>query len=250
MVETSVGTVPVPYIGSSRILSLIPGILSVIAGSTDVISFLALSGLFTAHITGNLVVLAAHIVTGGQAHVAAMLSVPVFVAVLGLTRFLAAALGWIGVPTLRPLLLIQFLLLAGFLLLCVAIGPGFDPQSKLAVIAGMLGVAAMAVQNALVQISLRGAPSTAVMTTNLTRFMMDFGEVLLGHDPKTIAEARARAMHTWPAVAGFAAGCALGAACEARFGLWSLALPTGLALLALAMALADDLHRVSRDRAE
>ena len=70
MIKPSVGIpVPVPYVGSSRILSLIPAILSVIAGSTDVISFLALSGLFTAHITGNLVVLAAHIVTGGQAHV-------------------------------------------------------------------------------------------------------------------------------------------------------------------------------------
>ena len=244
MIEPSVGIpVPVPYVGSSRILSLIPGILSVIAGSTDVISFLALSGLFTAHITGNLVVLAAHIVTGGQAHVAAMLSVPVFMAVLGLTRLLAAALEWIGVPTLRPLLLIQFLLLAGFLLLCVTIDTRFDPQSTLAVIAGMLGVSAMAVQNALVQISLRGAPSTAVMTTNLTRFMMDSGEVLLGRDPKSIAEARVRAKHTWPAVAGFATGCALGAACEARFGLWSLALPTGLALLAFAIALADYLHR-------
>jgi uncharacterized membrane protein YoaK (UPF0700 family) len=243
MIEPSVGVpVPVPYVGSSRILSLIPGILSVIAGSTDAIGFLALSGLFTAHITGNLVVLAAHFVTGGQAHVAAMLSVPVFMAVLGLTKLLAAALGWIGVPTLRPLLLIQFLLLAGFLLLCVAIGPRFDPQSTPAVIAGMLGVSAMAVQNALVQISLRGAPSTAVMTTNLTRFMMDLGEVLLGRDAKSIAEARARAKHTWPAVAGFAAGCALGATCEARFGLWSLALPTGLALLAFAMALANDLH--------
>jgi len=244
MIEPSVGIpVPVPCVGSSRILSLIPAILSVIAGSTDVIGFLALSGLFTAHITGNLVVLAAHIVTGGQANVAAMLSVPVFMAALGLTRLLAAALEWIGVSTLRPLLLVQFLLLAGFLFICVAVGTRFDPQSTLAVLAGMLGVSAMAVQNALVQISLRGAPSTAVMTTNLTRFMMDCGEVLLGRNSKSIAEARVRAKHTWPAVVGFATGCGLGAACEARFGLWSLALPTSLALLAFAIALADYLHK-------
>lgn len=240
--------VPVPYVGSTRSLSLIPGILSVIAGSTDVISFLALAGLFTAHITGNLVVLAAHIVTGGQADVAAMLSVPVFMAVLGLTRLLATALEWIGVPTLRPLLLIQFLLLGGCLLLCVAIGTRFDPRSTVGVTAGMLGVSAMAVQNALVQISLRGAPSTAVMTTNLTRFMMDSGDVLLARDPKSRAEARIRAKHTWQAIAGFATGCALGAACEAKFGLWSLALPTGLALLAFAMSLADYLPIRSTSR--
>jgi uncharacterized membrane protein YccC len=37
----------------------------------------------------------------------------------------------------------------------------------------MFGVAAMAVQNALVRISISGAPSTAVMTTNVTHFMLD-----------------------------------------------------------------------------
>ena len=36
-----------------------PIVLSVIAGATDSIGFLGLNGLFTAHITGNLVVLAA-----------------------------------------------------------------------------------------------------------------------------------------------------------------------------------------------
>jgi uncharacterized membrane protein YoaK (UPF0700 family) len=40
---------------------VLPFVLSVIAGSTDIIRFLGLNGLFTAHITGNIVVLAAHI---------------------------------------------------------------------------------------------------------------------------------------------------------------------------------------------
>ncbi len=107
----------------------------------------------------------------------------------------------------------------------------------------MLCVSTVAVQNALVQIALKGAPSTAIMTTNITRFMMDVGEVLLGGDPVDVAEARNRAVRTLPAIIGFAVGCALGAACEAAVGLWSLALPAGLALLALAMAFspsADD----------
>jgi uncharacterized membrane protein YoaK (UPF0700 family) len=100
----------------------------------------------------------------------------------------------------------------------------------------MLGVAAMAVQNALVQLSLRGAPPTAVMTSNLTRFVMDVGEVLLGHD-RAAAKARGRAARTWPAIVGFTAGAAGGAACYAAVGMVSLALPTGLALLALALSL-------------
>ena len=85
----------------------------------------------------------------------------------------------------------------------------------------------MAVQNALVQISLERAPSTAVMTTNVTRFMMDVGEVLLRRDPDEVAKARRRANHTFPAIVGFAVGCGLGAACEATVAPWALALPTG-----------------------
>jgi uncharacterized membrane protein YoaK (UPF0700 family) len=159
---------------------------------------------------------------------------------VGLTRLLAGGLASVGLASLRPLLLLQFLLLAGFLVLCVAAGPGLDPNATNAILAGMLGVSAMAVQNALVQISLKGAPSTAVMTSNVTRFAMDVGEVLLGGDPADVAKARNRAAHTLPAIVGFTVGCGLGAACEAALGTWSLALPAGLALLAFAMGFAAE----------
>jgi uncharacterized membrane protein YoaK (UPF0700 family) len=119
--------------------------------------------------------------------------------------------------------------LAGFLVLCVAAGLRIDPNAAIAILAGMLGVSAMAVQNALVQISLKGAPSTAVMTSNVTRFAMDVGEVLLGGDSADVAKARNRAARTLPAIVGFTVGCGLGAACEAALGTWSMALPAGLA---------------------
>ena len=215
-------------------------VLSVIAGATDIIGFLGLNGLFTAHITGNLVVLAAHIVVGNPTIFSYVLSVPVFMLVLFVTRLLAGGLERAGLDTLGPLLLLQMLSLAVFLVLCVTAGPWINPNAATAVLAGMFGVAAMAVQNALVQISLTGAPSTAVMTTNVTHFMLDLGGVLVGGDLAEVANARSRAMHTLPVIVGFTIGCALGAACEAAAGLWSLALPTGLALLALVMGL---LHR-------
>jgi uncharacterized membrane protein YoaK (UPF0700 family) len=233
--------VSTPSVESSFSTKLLPMVLSVIAGSVDAIGFLGLGGLFTAHVTGNLVILAAHLVSGGEAPVAPMLSVPVFMVVLGLTRLLVGALERIGLASLRPLLLLQFVLLAGFLVLCASAGPHIDPDATAAILAGMLGVSAMAVQNALVQISLTGAPSTAVMTTNITHFLMDVGEVMLGREPADVAKARSRAMRTWPAIVGFAVGCGLGAACEAKFGLRSLAFPAGLALLALAMGLATKL---------
>jgi uncharacterized membrane protein YoaK (UPF0700 family) len=233
--------VSTPSVDSSLSTKLLPTVLSVIAGSADAIGFLGLGGLFTAHVTGNLVILAAHLVSGGAAPVAPMLSVPVFMVALGVTRLLVGGLESIGFASLRPLLLLQLLLLTGFLVLCVSAGPRIDPDAPVAILGGMLGVSAMAVQNALVQISLKGSPSTAVMTTNITRFMMDVGDVMFGHEPAEVTQARSRAMHTWPAIVGFAVGCGLGAACEAAIGLRSLVLPAGLALLALAMGLAANL---------
>ena len=225
--------------GANLVARTLPVVLSVIAGSTDIIGFLGLSGLFTAHITGNLVVLAALVVAGQPTIISYILSVPVFMLVLLLTRLLAGGLERAGRDTLGPLLLLQLLSLAVFLLLCTIAGPWINPNAATAVIAGMFGVAAMAVQNALVQISLKNTPTTAVMTTNVTHFMLDLGGVLVANDPAEVAKARSRAMHTLPVIVGFAIGGGLGAACQAAAGLWSLALPTGLALLAFAMGRAE-----------
>ncbi len=216
---------------------LLPSVLSITAGSMDAIGFLGLGGLFTAHITGNLVLTAVDVVSGEPARLAPLLSVPIVMLVLALAGLLAGRLARRGIASLQPLLLVQFILLATVLLACVATGPQLDLNSPRAIAAGMLGVSAMAVQNALVQTSLAGAPSTAVMRTNVTRFMIDVAEMLVGCGNGNAASARRRARRTWPAIVGFAPGCGLGAATEPRFGLWSLALPTGLALLAFGMAL-------------
>src|SRR5580658_7085079 len=87
-------------IDSSPGTKLLPTVLSLIAGSVDVICFLGLGGLFTAHITGNLVILAAHVANGGSAQLAPILSVPVFVAVLAMTRLLASGLEAVGLASL------------------------------------------------------------------------------------------------------------------------------------------------------
>ncbi len=183
-----------PLVESSLNAKLLPTVLSVIAGSVDAIGFLGLGGLFTAHITGNLVILSAHLVNGSGAPVASILSVPVFVAALGLTRLLAGALERIGFASLRPLLLLQLLLLTGSFVLCTSAGPRIDPDATKAILAGMLGVSAMAVQNALVQISLKGAPSTAVRAGRLTSPRRGTGRCALGRrsSASPLAAARGR----------------------------------------------------------
>jgi uncharacterized membrane protein YoaK (UPF0700 family) len=230
--------VRITSVDDSLATKALPIVLSIIAGSTDTIGFLGLNGLFTAHITGNLVVVAAKVVAGEQAPMSYLIAVPVFMAALALTTFLAAALERMRIASLTPLLLLQFVLLLAFLVLCLAAGPGIDRNAAIVTLAGMLGVSAMAVQNALVRLSLREAPATAVMTTNITLFTIDAAEIFLGRNANSVASARARAKHTLPAILGFLIGCALGVACEAALGLKSVVLPTSLALLAVGLGLA------------
>ena len=66
---------------TSRGDMLVLAALSVIAGVTDVTSWLLLGGFFSAHITGNLVVIAADVVTHSPTNIAAVLSIPAFVVV-------------------------------------------------------------------------------------------------------------------------------------------------------------------------
>jgi uncharacterized membrane protein YoaK (UPF0700 family) len=225
-------------------LKLLPAVLSVVAGSADVISFLGLNGLFVAHITGNLVIIAAHVVTGSPVGIAAAASVPVFVLVLGAVRLLAARLQSRARSSLAPLLALQLALMAGYLAPAVFGSAGANPTGALATLAGTCGVAAMAVQNALVQLSLRDAPTTAVLTTDVTKFTMDVGDLLLDRDPDHVAAARRRAAKLGRTIISFVAGAVLGAALFKTAGLESIALPTALAALALAIGLraGRDLH--------
>lgn len=232
--RTAARAVP-PSVDSSVSAKLLPCVLSVTAGSVDVISFLGLGGLFTAHVTGNLVILAARIATGRAAPLSHILSVPVFVAVLVVARLLAAGLEETRHGSLRLLLALQLLLVACFLAVRVMAGSDLDPNAPTAVAAGMLGVAAMAVQNALVQISLVGVPATTVMTTDIAAVVTDVGTILLERDPNGVAFARTRARRTWPPIVGFIVGCSVGALLQAVMGSWSLVLPTGFACLALAL---------------
>jgi uncharacterized membrane protein YoaK (UPF0700 family) len=211
---------------------LLPALLSTTAGAVDVIGFLALGGLFTAHITGNLVVLAAHYTTGRFGEIGPLLSVPMFVVVLGIVTLVFVRKS-IRIAR-RALLVLQAVALAAFLGFGAGFGPFENPDSGMAVFVGMLGVASMAIQNALVRLALPGAPSTAVMTTNVTQFTVDFATLVRGHgESNDLATVRRRAGLTLASVIGFGVGLGLGAVLEIRFGLWSLIFPVTLAALSI-----------------
>jgi uncharacterized membrane protein YoaK (UPF0700 family) len=213
---------------------LLPSVLSTIAGAVDVIGFLALGGLFTSHITGNVVIVAAHYVTGGFSQIGPLLAVPVFMAVMGLVTLASSAIIRAGSYPLRPLLLLETALLATFLLLGVAFGRFANTDSSIA-------ISAMATQNVLGRVALKGAPSTAVMTTNITQLTVDLATLVRSRgDADELVTVRRRARMTFACVFGFVAGCASGAALEVKFGLWALALPVILSALAVPLGRAEE----------
>jgi uncharacterized membrane protein YoaK (UPF0700 family) len=177
---------------------------------------------------------AVHYIIGGFGEIGPLLALPVFVAVLGAVSLVAVAAENAGHRSRRALLLLQAGLLATCMGVAVKFGPFANIESPMAVLVGMLAVAAMATQNALVKFALPGAPSTAVMTTNVTQFTVDLAVLAWGgRQPDTIARARHRAGQTLPCVVGFAAGCAAGAVLEVYCGLWALTLPLVLAAAAV-----------------
>jgi uncharacterized membrane protein YoaK (UPF0700 family) len=209
----------------------LPPLLSVIAGMVDVIGYLSLGGLFTAHVTGNLVVIAALLVRGGTPNMTQILAVPVFIAAVAGVWLIAEAIDTRGPALARPLLLVHFLLLSCVLLFSVVQDPAAHPRGLMAGIAAMIAVSAMACQFALLRLAVPGAPSTAVMTGNLTNTVLSLLDTLARSHPLTDG-ADDRLKKTLKLLLGFFAGCVAGAAAVSLLRGWAWSLPVAFAAAA------------------
>src|SRR5262250_2042775 len=108
----------VSHDAATRSQRWLPTVLSVIAGMVDVIGFLTL-GIFTAHVTGNIVVVGALLLRHSRVNPAQILAIPVFMLAVAGTWLIAKASGRRGSSLMRPLLLIQFLLIMCLLIFSV-----------------------------------------------------------------------------------------------------------------------------------
>src|SRR5262245_10969383 len=156
----------------------LPLLLSLNAGYVDTTGFLALHGLFTAHVTGNFVTLGASLVLGTSGAVAKLLALPVFCAVVILTRVLSTALLKRNVAALKILLGLKVALLSVGAALAIMFGPFNDGDAWQAVLTGMVLVGAMAIQNAAHRIHLGSAPPSTLMTGTTTQIMIDLADML------------------------------------------------------------------------
>jgi len=208
----------------------LPVMLSTLAGLVDVIGYLNL-GIFTAHVTGNLVVIAAVPVRRGALNISQVLAVPVFAAAVGVVWLIARALGRRGSALARPLLSIQFLLLSCVFTLSVVLNPATNQHSLSAIVVAMIAVAAMACQFALLRLAVPGAPSTAVMTGNLTNAVLALMDSLSSRPLTNGSEERLK--KSAKDVVGFCAGCIAGAATVSLLGAWAWSIPVALAGVAV-----------------
>lgn len=213
--------------------AVLPLLLSFNGGYVDTAGFLALQGLFTAHVTGNFVTLGASLALGTSGALAKLLALPVFCVIVILSRLLSYPLQSWKLPVFRSLLAIKLLLLTVGAVLAIRLGPFPEGNSWAAIITGMVLVCAMAVQNAAHRVHLPTAPPSTLMTGTTTQIMLDLADLIHGSSPEAKAASRSRLARMSVAVLVFALGCGAAALLFTRTGMWCFALPPIVAIAPL-----------------
>jgi len=210
-----------------------PIALAFVAGFVDTCGFVALFGLFSAHVTGNFVLLGASLIRPHAGVIAKLLALPVFMAAVAGTRlFLIRAGG--SARSVRDVLAAEVVFLGLFLAAGVAAAPLVDADAGLAVLAGMFAVVAMGIQNAASRTVFTTLSPTTVMTGNVTQIVLDCVDFVAFRSPEVKGAARARLSKLVPAVIAFAFGAAIGAVGYGAAGFWCLVLP--IAILGVLLA--------------
>jgi uncharacterized membrane protein YoaK (UPF0700 family) len=208
------------------------GLLGFVAGFVDTVGFIAFFGLFTAHVTGNFVLLGAALIRPHNGVVAKLLALPVFIAVVALTTAYVRKPRQSSISSLRVVIGCQMALLAAFAFCGYLALPIVDADAPLAIVAGLFGVSAMSMQNAASRLLLADLPPTTVMTGNVTQFAADATHLLFTPNAPDRPETRARLAKFGPPVVAFALGAGTGALSFAALSFIALAIPI-LALAAL-----------------
>ena len=218
----------------SRLEARLPLLLSVIAGMVDFTGFFTLGHIFTAHVTGNIVLAAAVVIDGGSFHWAQLLAIPVFMLALAVIWIIAKVSGRRGSNLAQLLLRVQFLMLATLLIFSVIAKPSADPVGLQAGAAALLAVSAMACQYALLRLAVPGAVSTAVMTGNLANAVLSAMDLLAVRNPLLPQDSTPlnRSLHR---LLGFLLGCVVAAAAVSAAGDWAWSLPAAVAAVATAV---------------
>jgi uncharacterized membrane protein YoaK (UPF0700 family) len=207
--------------------------LAFLAGYVDTLGFAALFGLFTAHVTGNFILIGVALANASQASILLkFLAFPAFIAGIVIARLAIAASVKRQGPALTLALSMQLVLLAAFMLCGWQASPIGTVVTPFAMAAGLLGAAAMGVHSATSRLLLAHLVPTSMMTGNVTQLVIETVDVLRG-DADGGAAQRCRKF-LWPLL-GFAAGAIAAAFAYRAFGFIALILPIGILGVLIAM---------------
>jgi len=209
----------------------LPILLSFNGGYVDTAGYIALQGLFTAHVTGNFVTIGSALIFGTSGVVAKLLALPVFCAVIIITRLASFHLPR-NRSALQTMLTVKLVLLMLGAYLAIRLGPFVNGDAWSAILTGMTLVSAMAIQNAVHRIHLGTAPPTTLMTGTTTQMMIDIADVIRGLSPETQDATLGRLRHMAVAVLTFAFGAAAAAYLFGQLGSWCFVVPPMVALAA------------------
>lgn len=148
-------------------------LMAAIAGCTDVIGFIGASKLFTAHITGNIVIAISEILYHEDGVVTKIVALPAFILAVGITTWMIERFGQTK-RLLSTWFVVEALLLAAFMVVGVYILPKASVDSWKYMNSALLGVYAMAIHNTLLRTFMMAHPPGTVMTGNLTQLVVDF----------------------------------------------------------------------------
>jgi uncharacterized membrane protein YoaK (UPF0700 family) len=210
----------------------LPTLLSFNAGYVDTAGYLALQGLFSAHVTGNFVTIAAALAFGTSGVVTKLSALPVFCGVVMFTRLASYALPGRDRGVLPAVLTLKLILLAIGAAFAIWWGPFANGDAWTAWLTGMMLVAAMAVQNAAHRIHLGATPPSAIMTGNTTQIMIDVADWIHGLPADQRGPTMARLRQMSKAVASFAIGAAIAALLFSTLKMWCFAVAPLVAVLA------------------
>ena len=113
----------------ARMQIQLPLVLASVAGSVDVIGLVSFK-LFTAHITGNLVLIADQLVRAGPPKVDEVLAVPVFITAVAAVWLIAKLSGRKGPGLVRLLLVLHLLMLTVVWVLSLLEHPALDRKQR------------------------------------------------------------------------------------------------------------------------
>lgn len=194
--------------------------LGFVAGYSDTVGFIALGGLFVAHVTGNLVLAGASVFHfSGDNVIPNLLMLPIFLCVIGLLT-MASKFSFFRRLAVeqktQALLLFQLVFSVAFWACGALMSGGQFPVHGIWPVfcIGALGVAALSAQNVLTRLTGSSAPATTVMTGNLTQAAVSVFSLMVaakGAVSDDLTKQRSQLTALTPSVVGFFLGAALAA---------------------------------------